>query len=91
MLVFLPETSASTILHHRTKRLQKASSNAHLVSQSSGIYTSLSITQAIQHALIKPFEITLKDPAIAFTNFYVRRARFASFSLASITNYQAPV
>ncbi|KAI0409576.1 major facilitator superfamily transporter [Xylaria palmicola] len=71
MFVFLPETSSATILLRRAERLRKLTGNPALMS-----YRDIFVD-----ALIKPLEITIKDPAILFVQLYtaVVYATFYSF------------
>lgn len=71
LFFFLPETSTPTLLHYKAKRLRKQTSSTRYVSEAMGL-SSASRKDIAKMALIKPFEITLKDPAIAFVNIYVR-------------------
>ena len=66
----LPETSASNILLRRSMRLRKFSQNPNLSSQSQIDRRGLTAGALASDALIKPFEIMFKDPAILFTNVY---------------------
>lgn len=66
----LPETSASNILLRRSMRLRKLSQNPNISSQSQIDRRGLTASAIIFDALIKPFEIMFKDPAVLFTNVY---------------------
>lgn len=66
----LPETSASNILLRRSKRLRKLSQNSNINSQSQIDRRGLKASAIAFDALIKPFEIMFKDPAVLFTNVY---------------------
>lgn len=66
----LPETSASNILLRRSKRLRKLSQNSNISSQSQIDRRGLKASAIAFDALIKPFEIMFKDPAVLFTNVY---------------------
>ena len=70
MVVCLPETSAPTILMRRAQRLRTRTGNHRLRSQSEIDQRHLRPSAVAFDAMIKPFEITLKDPAIAFVNVY---------------------
>jgi DHA1 family multidrug resistance protein-like MFS transporter len=70
MFIFLPETSAQNILLRRAQRLRKVTGNNSLQAQSEIDQRLLKPSTVIINALIKPIEITLKDPAIAFVNIY---------------------
>lgn len=72
LLACLPETSASTLLYWKAKRLRKASGNTISATKGTTNRKDLNIAQIVKFALVKPFEISIKDPAIAFTHVYVR-------------------
>jgi DHA1 family multidrug resistance protein-like MFS transporter len=74
LVVFLflyPETSADNILRRRAERLRKLTGNPNIKSQSEINQAQMNAKEIAYDALIKPVEIMLKDPAIAFTNTYV--------------------
>jgi DHA1 family multidrug resistance protein-like MFS transporter len=71
-LFFYPETSADYILRRRAQRLRKRTGNPNIKSQSEIKQAQMTPREVVSDALIKPLEIMLKDPAIAFTNIYVR-------------------
>ena len=66
----LPETSATNILIRRSMRLRKLSQNQNISSQSQIDRRGLTASAIAFDALIKPFEIMFKDPAVLFTNVY---------------------
>ncbi|CAD6570050.1 MAG: hypothetical protein ASARMPRED_003477 [Alectoria sarmentosa] len=66
----LPETSASNILLRRSMRLRKLSQNPNISSQSQIDRRGLKASTIAFDAMIKPFEIMFKDPAVLFTNVY---------------------
>lgn len=70
MFLFVPETSTPNILLRRAKRLRALTGDSRLRSQSEIDQKNIKPTQVIISALIKPLEITIKDPAIAFVNLY---------------------
>ncbi|KAL9013694.1 MAG: hypothetical protein Q9180_008995, partial [Flavoplaca navasiana] len=70
MLLFLPETSTPNILLRRASRLRKLTSDTRLMSQSEITQKDAKPSAIAIDALIKPLEITIKDPAIAFVNIY---------------------
>jgi DHA1 family multidrug resistance protein-like MFS transporter len=74
MVVFLflyPETSADNILYRRAQRLRKLTGNPNIKSQSEINQAQMTAREVATEALLKPIEIMVKDPAIAFTNTYV--------------------
>ena len=70
MFLFLPETSASNILLRRAKRLRNLTGDHRLQSQSEITQRGLKPTTILAEAMIKPFEITIKDPAVGFVTIY---------------------
>ncbi|KAF3074398.1 Transporter mfs1 [Trichoderma lentiforme] len=70
LLALTPETSAPNILLRRAKRLRKLTGDARLQSQSEIDQRHMSGSAVLIAALIRPFEITIKDPSIFFVNLY---------------------
>jgi DHA1 family multidrug resistance protein-like MFS transporter len=70
LVLVMPETSASNILLRRAKRLRALTGDARLQSQSEIEQRQLRASEILVSALIKPIEITIKDPAIFFVNMY---------------------
>lgn len=74
LVVFLfayPETSADNILRRRAQRLRKLTGVSNIKSSSEIAQQNLNVSEIAWDALIKPIEIFIKDPAVAFTNIYV--------------------
>lgn len=70
MFLSVPETSTPNILLRRAARLRKITGDHRLKSQSEIDQAGLKPASVAISAFIKPFEIPLKDPAIAFVNLY---------------------
>jgi DHA1 family multidrug resistance protein-like MFS transporter len=70
MFLFLPETSTPTILLRRARRLRKLTGNDCFMSQSEIDQRQMTVSAVAVDALIKPLEITLKDPAMLFIQTY---------------------
>lgn len=70
MFLFLPETSTPNILLRRAQRLRKLTGDMRFMSQSEIDQRSLKTSAIVVDALVKPLEITLKDPAILFVQVY---------------------
>ncbi|KAJ5436590.1 Major facilitator superfamily domain general substrate transporter [Penicillium cf. griseofulvum] len=70
MFMFLPETSSATILLRRANRLREIHSNNNFQSQSEIDQRNMQISAVAIDALIKPLEITIKDPAVLFVQIY---------------------
>jgi DHA1 family multidrug resistance protein-like MFS transporter len=71
MFLCLPETSTPNILLRRARRLRKLTGNEKLMAQSEIDQQNLKPLAVAVDAIIKPFEISIKDPAILFVNVYV--------------------
>ena len=70
MFLLTPETHTPNILLRRANRLRKLTGNHRLMAQSEIDQKGMTASDVAVNALIKPFEITIKDPAIAFVNMY---------------------
>ncbi len=70
LLCFTPETSTPNILLRRAKRLRKLTGDARLQSQSEIDQKHMKASKILTDALVRPFEITIKDPSILFVNLY---------------------
>lgn len=70
MFMLLPETSTPNILLRRARRLRKLTGDERLKSQSEIDQKNMKPSAIVVEAIVKPIEITLKDPAIAFVNIY---------------------
>lgn len=70
MLLFLPETSTPTILLRRAQRLRKIYNEKRFMSQSEIDQQHMKVSDIVVDALIKPMEITIKDPAVLFVQIY---------------------
>lgn len=66
----MPETLADNILLRRAKRLRKLTGNNNYVAQSELNQANMTLSEVVQSALVKPFEINIKDPAVLFTSIY---------------------
>jgi DHA1 family multidrug resistance protein-like MFS transporter len=70
MFLLLPETSTPNILLRRAARLRKLTGDNRLKSQSEIDQKNMRPSAIVIDAIVKPIEITIKDPAIAFVNVY---------------------
>lgn len=70
MFLFLPETSGPNILLRRAQRLRKLTGDKRFVSQSELDQRYMTVSAVTIDALIKPMEITIKDPAVLFVQIY---------------------
>lgn len=68
--LFLPETSAATILHKRAARLRVLTGNPTFKSPSELEGIKYSTNSIIHDALVMPWKINALDPAILFTTLY---------------------
>jgi MFS transporter, DHA1 family, multidrug resistance protein len=66
----VPETSTPNILLRRAERLRKLTGNSKIRAQSEIDQAELTASGILFDALIKPIEITVKDPAVLFVNAY---------------------
>ncbi|KAF2161117.1 hypothetical protein M409DRAFT_69971 [Zasmidium cellare ATCC 36951] len=71
MFLTLPETSADTVLLQRANRLRKLTGRHDLKSASEIKQADMTFSGVFFEAIVKPIEIMLKDPAIAFADFYL--------------------
>ncbi|TVY44349.1 Caffeine resistance protein [Lachnellula occidentalis] len=70
MFMLLPETSTPNLLLRRAQRLRKLTGNERLQAQSEIDQRNLKPATILIDAIVKPIEITIKDPAILFVNVY---------------------
>ena len=70
MFLFLPETSTPNLLLRRAKRLRKLTGSQRFMSQSEIDQRHMTVSHVVVDALIKPMEITIKDPAVLFVQIY---------------------
>ncbi|PIA94360.1 Caffeine resistance protein 5 [Cercospora beticola] len=70
MFFTLPETSADWILRERAKRLRKLTGRSDLKAKCEVRQRKKSRKAVLYDALIKPWEINAKDPAVLFTTVY---------------------
>lgn len=70
MLLFVPETSPSTILLRRAQRLRALTGDSTLQSRGEIEQRNLSASEILVATLVRPMEIMLKDPSIFFVNLY---------------------
>lgn len=70
MFITLPETSSSNILLRRAKRLRALNGGNQLKAQSEIDQGNMKIGSVIWSSIVIPLEISIKDPAILFTNVY---------------------
>lgn len=70
MLILLPETSTPALLYNRAARLRKITGDDRFMSQEELNQRALTGKEIFVDAIIKPLEITIKDPAILFVQIY---------------------
>jgi DHA1 family multidrug resistance protein-like MFS transporter len=70
LLAVTPETSSPNILLRRAKRLRLLTGNKKLQAQSEIDLRHMTLSGIAIDALIKPIEISIKDPAVFFVNIY---------------------
>jgi len=91
LFFFLPETSSSNILLRRAQRLRLLTGNSRLQAQSEIDQANLTSRDIASEALVRPFQLMLLDPSIAFTAIYtaIVYGIFYSFFEAFPLVYQA--
>lgn len=70
MFLFMPETSSGNILLRRAQRLRKLTGNPNFKSQSEIDQGSKKFKDIAWEQLVKPIEISVRDPAVLFTHVY---------------------
>jgi MFS transporter, DHA1 family, multidrug resistance protein len=70
MFVAMPETSSSNILLRRARRLRAINGDSRLRAQSEIDQGNMKVSTVIWNSIVTPMEISIKDPAILFTNIY---------------------
>lgn len=70
MFITLPETSSSNILLRRARRLRARDGDLRLKAQSEIDQGNMKIGSVIWNSIVIPLEISIKDPAVLFTNVY---------------------
>jgi DHA1 family multidrug resistance protein-like MFS transporter len=90
MFVFLPETSAPTLLHKRAIRLRKLLGTQSLMSQSEISQGELEPLALATEAIIKPLEISIKDPAVLFVQLYTAIVYSIYYSVSQVNSNSAP-
>ncbi|KAM0520669.1 hypothetical protein ACHAPE_003066 [Trichoderma viride] len=70
LLALTPETSTPNILLRRARRLRKLTGDSRLQSESEIEQRNMTGSSVLIAALIRPFEITIKDPSVFFVNIY---------------------
>ena len=70
LVTTVPETSGLTILYYRAKRLREETGDVKIKSEAEMKTEHLSVSGLLRDALVKPWEMNIKDPALLFTTFY---------------------
>ncbi|KAI9895006.1 MAG: hypothetical protein M1814_000228 [Vezdaea aestivalis] len=70
LFIALPETSAANILLRKAERLRKITGNPNFRSQSEIEQENMSPRQIVYEALVRPFQLMVLDPSIAFVTIY---------------------
>ncbi|KAF7194201.1 Cycloheximide resistance protein [Pseudocercospora fuligena] len=71
MFFFLPETSNDQILLRRAQRLRKLTGRNDLMAESEIKAKTKQTREVLFAALVKPWEINMKDPAVLYTTIYL--------------------
>lgn len=69
MFFFLPETFPENILLRRANRLRKMTGNQRYKAQSE--FKEIRFRETVRDALIRPVQLIVLDPAIAYTDLYI--------------------
>ena len=69
-LTTIPETSGLTLLHYRAKRIREQTGDNNIKSEAELKRKHLTVGSLVWDALLKPWEMNIKDPALLFTSFY---------------------
>lgn len=70
--IFLPETSPTTILLKRARRLRKLTGNERLRSLSELQQAAMSSSEIAKNYLVRPFQL-MSEPGVFFVNLYTGR------------------
>ncbi|TLS28817.1 hypothetical protein PpBr36_01029 [Pyricularia pennisetigena] len=70
MFAFLPETSSDNILLRRARRLRALTRSDRFRSKAEIEQKEMTFGAILADALVKPIEISVKDPAVAFVQIY---------------------
>ncbi|KAH7124328.1 major facilitator superfamily domain-containing protein [Dactylonectria macrodidyma] len=70
LFMFLPETSASNILHRRAQRLKALTGKDCYVARPDVEMAQVTILNRFYRSLVVPWKINLLDPSIMFTSIY---------------------
>ncbi|KAL5889281.1 hypothetical protein ACKVWC_004517 [Pyricularia oryzae] len=70
MFAFLPETSSDNILLRRARRLRALTKSDRFQTKAEIEQNEMTFGAILADALIKPMEISIKDPAVAFVQIY---------------------
>lgn len=94
LILCLPETSAATILYHRTRRLRKSFNDPTLVCEAEIEVEQISKNDLLKMALVLPFKLSFTEPILMATNLYlglvyaILYCWFEAFPLAFIGVYK---
>ncbi|KAJ5612042.1 benomyl/methotrexate resistance protein [Penicillium lagena] len=70
LIATVPETSGLTILYYRAKRLVEQRGDPAIKSEAQMKKEHLTVNGLLWDALVKPWELNIKDPALLFTTVY---------------------
>jgi MFS transporter, DHA1 family, multidrug resistance protein len=86
LFLFVPETSGPTILYYEAKRRREETGNGELMSEAETKQKDLKVGSLLWNALVKPWEMNLKDPALLFTTLYLGLAYGVFYSFFEVRN-----
>lgn len=90
MVFFLPETSAPTILYYEAKRRREETGDLSLVSEAELKQRDLHVGALLWDALVKPWVLNVKDPALGFTTLYLGLAYGIFYSFFEVRHPPSP-
>jgi DHA1 family multidrug resistance protein-like MFS transporter len=90
MILILPETSAPTILYYEAKRRREETGNKELVSEAELKQRNLNVGALLFNALLKPWVLNVKDPALGFTTLYSGIAYGIFYSFFEVSFFSLP-
>ena len=87
LVCMLPETSGPTILYYRAKRIRLVTGDARFISESEIKQKNIKVGAIFWSAIVKPWEINAKDPAVLFSTIYSGLAYGIFYSFFEVGGY----
>jgi DHA1 family multidrug resistance protein-like MFS transporter len=73
LVLWLPETSAQTILYKRARRIRRLTGDENYYSDSERKQADMSASAILFESLLRPFQLML-EPAVLYVNIYIALA-----------------